>query len=309
MKTDPVESALAALDDIPLHTDEGRVQIAKALAARSNLLAAKAARIAGEAQWAALTDDLAAAFDRFLRRGAALDKGCRASIAIARALYSLDYDGASLFLRGMRHVQMEPVFGGSVDTATELRAVCAMGLAATTCPDKLRELVELLVDTEWQARAGAVRAITAVGSEAACLLLRLKALAGDKEPEVTGDCFTGLLSLEGAAAMPLVTSFAQGQDAALREVSMLALGATRRPDAIQWLIERFAQVADNETRQSILLALATSRTEEAIAFLLGVIRDGSSRSSEMAVSAMEVNRADPRIAGQVDEARRVRASR
>ncbi len=306
MKNDPVQSALAALDDVPLRTSEGLKQMAKALASKSNLAAAKAARIAGDAQWAELTEALVTAFERFLKRGSEIDKGCVALNAIARALYALDYDGVDLYLAGMRHVQMEPVWGGSSDTAVELRAVCAMGLASTSYPHKMREFVNLLVDPEWQARAGAVRAIAAVGSETASLLLRFKALTGDKEPDVLADCFTGLLAVEGAEAVPLVTSFAEGRNQEVREAAILALGASRRSDVIDWLKARFDAVADPETRQCILLSLATSRTESAIEFLLEVIREGSPRTSGMAVSAMEVNRADRRIQEQVEEALRLR---
>jgi HEAT repeat protein len=283
MKNDPVQSALAGLDDTPLHTPEGSKQIAKALASKSNLVAAKAARIAGDAQWTELTDELVAAFDRFLKRGSELDKGCVALNAFARALYNLDYDGGEFFLTGLRHVQMEPSWGGSSDTAIELRGVCAMALASTTYPNKLHELVNLLVDPEWQARAGAVRAIAAVGSDAAMLLLRFKALSGDKEPEVISDCFSGLLAVEGADALPLVQSYANGRNREVREAAILALGASRRADAVEWLVERFEGVAHLETRQCILLALATSRTDAAIEFLLGVIRHGSAQTSTIAV--------------------------
>src|SRR5580658_2107227 len=306
MKNDPVQSALAALDEVPLHTPEGLKQMSKALASKSNLVAAKAARISGDAQWAEVTVDLVAAFDRFLKRGSELDKGCAALIAIARALYALDYDGVELYLAGIRHVQMEPGWGGSSDTAVELRAVCAMGLASTTYPNKMRELVRLLVDTEWQARSGAVRAIAAVGSETASLLLRFKALTGDKEPDVLADCFSGLLAVEGSDAVPLVTSFADARNQEVREAAILALGASRRSDAIDWLKERFEAVAHPETRQCILLSLSTSRTEAAIEFLLGVIREGSAQTSGMAVSAMEVNRTDRRIQEEVEKALRAR---
>jgi HEAT repeat protein len=306
MKNDPVQSALAGLDEIPLHTPEGWKQIAKALSSKSNLVAAKAARIAGDAQWTELTDELAVAFDRFLKRGMELDKGCAALIAIARALYGLDYDGVELYLAGMRHIQMEPGWGGSTDSAVELRAVCAMGLASTTYPFKLRELVNLLVDREWQARAGAVRAIAAIGSDAATLLLRFKALLGDKEPEVLSDCFTGLLAIEGAEALSLIKSFADGRNQEVREAAILALGASRRSDAVEWLKERFEAIAHLETRQCILLSLATSRTEAAIEFLLGVIRDGNPQTSALAVSAMEINQADRRIKDEVEKALRAR---
>jgi HEAT repeat protein len=308
MKNDPVQSALAGLDDIPLHTPEGWKQIAKALSSKSNFVAAKAARIAGDAQWTELTDELVAAFDRFLKRGSEVDKGCVALTAIARALYNLDYDGVELYLAGMRHIQLEPGWGGSSDTAMELRAVCAMGLASTTYPFKLRELVNLLVDREWQARVGAVRAIAAVGSDTATLLLRFKALSGDKEPEVLSVCFTVLLAIEGDEALPLVKSFADGRNQEVCEAAILALGASRRADAVEWLKERFDAVAHLETRQCILLSLATSRTEAAIEFLLDVIRNSSPQTSAMAVSAMEINQADRRIIDEVEKALRARGS-
>jgi HEAT repeat protein len=306
MKNDPVETALAGLDNIPLRSPQGQQQMAKALASKSNLVAAKAARIAGDSQWTELTEELAAAFERFLKRGSERDKGCTALNAIARALYSLDYDGVELYRAGMRHVQMEPVWGGSIDTAVELRAICAMGLASTAYAHKLRDLVDLLVDSEWQARVGAVRAIAAVGSEAAMLLLRFKALSGDKESDVLAECFGGLLAVEGAEALPLVTSFADGRNQEVREAAILALGASRRTDAIDWLKERFDGVAHMETRQCILLSLATSRTDPAIEFLLSVIRDGSSQTSAMAVSAMEINRSDRRIHEEVEKALQAR---
>jgi HEAT repeat protein len=302
MKNDPIQAALAALDDVELRTPDGLKHFSKALAGKSNLVAAKAARIAGEAQWTELIDDLVKAFDRFLKRGMETDKGCRALTAIARALYALDYDGADLYLAGMRHVQQEPVWGGTSDTAVELRAICATGLVSTNYRYKLRELVGLLVDPEWQARAGAVRALATAGSEAAALLLRFKAHIGDKEPDVMADCFSGLLAVEGTDALPLVTSFADGRAKEVREAAILALGESRRSEAVEWLKEKFARSADGETQQAVLLALATSRTEPAVEFLLGVIRSGSEQASAMAVSAMGVNMGDRRIQEEVDKA-------
>jgi hypothetical protein len=313
MKVDPIEAALTQLDGVPLHAPDGQKQIAKALSGKYNLVAAKAARIVGEALWPELIPDLVAAFDRFIAPGpardksAAGDKGCAATIAIARALFNLDHDDADVYLKGMRHVQMEPVWGGSVDTAAELRAVCAMGLANTRYPGKLRALVDLLVDREWQARAGAVRALAVAGSEAALLLLRFKALSGDREPDVVADCFTGLLSAEGADAVPFVASFADSKDkdskdSAVKDAAILALGASRRADAIEWMMQRFHATADMETRKCLLLSLATSRTEAAVGFVLQLIREGSAQISDFAVSAMEINRGDEQIQARIDGA-------
>jgi hypothetical protein len=308
MRVDPIETALAALDEIEVRSTQGQKQVAKALAAKSNLIVAKAARLVGEAQLTNLTGELVAAFERFRKRGSELDKGCVAMSAIARALYGFDYAEADLYLNGIRHVQMEPVWGGSIDTAVELRALCAMGLAGTAYPQKLRALVELLVDKESQARAGAVRALAAVGSEAALLLLRFKALSGDREPDVLGDCFHALLAVEGSDALPLVTSFAVSRDAAIRDSALLALGASRRADAVDWLKIRFAETADRETRHSILLSLATSRTGSAIDFLLKIIREESVQTSAVAVSVMEMS-GDAHLRNEAGKALEARAAR
>jgi HEAT repeat protein len=301
MKNDPIQTALAQLDEIDPHTPEGRKQFAKALAGKSNLVAAKAARIAGEAQVSALAQDLVTAFHRFLARGAETDKGCAALTAMARALFALDYDEPELYLAGMTHFQREAAWGPPVDTAAELRAICAMGLANRRYRQKLQALVDLLVDPEWQARAGAVRAIATVGSEAASLLLRLKALSGDFETEVTADCFTGLIAMEGAEALPLVQKFAAAADPDIRDAALLALGASRRPEAVEWLKVRFGEVAAAQIRNSILLALATSRTESAVEFLLEVIRRESDQASAAAVAALEIHR-DDRLRIQIREA-------
>jgi len=306
MKDDPIQAALAALDDVPTHTPEGLKHFTKALSGKSNLVAAKAARIAGESQWTELSGELVKAFHRFLPRGTGIDKGCRALTSIARALFAFDYDDADLYRVGMKHRQMEPSYGGPVDTAVELRAVCAMGLVSTNYRYKLRELVDLLVDPEWQVRAGAVRAIATAGSESAALLLRLKAQIGDREPDVMADCFSGLLAVEGGEALPLLISFSMSEEEEIREAAILSLGESRRPDAVDWLRKRFDEVADGGSKKAILLALATSRTEPAIEFVLDVIRNGSGKASAMAVSAMEVNRGDRRVQEEVEKALRER---
>src|SRR6185437_7915296 len=127
--------------------------------------------------------------------GAAIDKACAAMIATARALIAVEHDAPELYLRGMRYIQMEGSYGPPVDAAAELREVCAMGLANSTWPHKLRDMIPLLGDGEWIVRAGVIRAIGVVGSEAASLLLRFKMITGDTEPEVMSECFAAILDL------------------------------------------------------------------------------------------------------------------
>jgi HEAT repeat protein len=307
MKNDPTESALARLDDIPLRTPEGKAAFTRAFAARSNLVVAKAARILGAAQWLELSGEMATAFDRMIEKGAAVDKACAATIAIARALVQLDYDSPDLFLRGMRHVQMEGSWGPAIDAAVELRAVCAMGLANSTYPHKLRALVSLLVDKEWQARVGAIRAIAAIGGESASLLLRFKMLTGDKEAEVMAECFTAVLALEGGEGVFLVAQFAAPSgDPEIRGAAILAMGASRRADAIEWLIREFPRTAAIPLRKCILLSLSTSRVEAAMAFLLDLIRTGTPSASALAVDALSIHSRDRDLSVRIEEAVRSR---
>lgn len=306
MKDDPIVSALARLDEIPLDATEGKAEFTKALAAKSNLVVAKAARLAGNAHWADLAPAMESAFDRMIAKGAAIDKACAAMIAIARALIAVEHDAPELYLRGMRYVQMEGSYGPPIDTAAELREVCAMGLANSTWPHKLRDMIPLLADGEWKVRAGGIRAIAVVGSEPASLLLRFKMITGDKEPEVMSECFAAILDLEGAEGVRLVAQAASSGNLELREAAILALGASRRPDAVDWLKEKFQSTIDREGRRAILLALSTSRVEEAIDFLLELMRSGTGSVPEQAEEALKIHARDEQLRARMDEAIRRR---
>jgi HEAT repeat protein len=234
------------------------------------------------------------------------DKGCIALHLISRALVQLDYDDADLYRRGMNHIQMEGTWGGSVDVAAEFRGVCAMGLANSRDPRKLQAMVELLADKEWPARAGAVKAIAVVGSEAASLLLRYKALTGDAEPDVLSDCLAGLLSVDGAEALPFVGRMAESRDRLVSEAALTALGASRRADAVELLKCRFAGVADGEWKKIIIRALAHARTEGAMDFLLETIRSASAPIAITAAAAVGPGNAVVEAIGSRDDAAAIR---
>jgi hypothetical protein len=103
--------------------------------------------------------------------------------AIARALVALDCQDAALYRAGIRLRQLEPVWGGSVDTAIDLRGTCAMGLVQTRYPRALAELVALLADPEPRARTGAAPAIVCAVPLGAEAVLRAKALMGNARPD------------------------------------------------------------------------------------------------------------------------------
>lgn len=248
------------------------------------------------------------AFDRMLAKGSSIDKGCAAMIAIARALVALEHDAPELYRRGMQYVQLEYSFGPiPTDAAAELREVCAMGLANSTWPHKLRDLIPLMKDPEWKVRAGAIRAIAVVGGLAASLLLRFKMITGDHDAEVMSDCFAAIIELEGAEGVRVVAQAASSGESELREAAILALGASRRPDAVDWLKEKFQNTADREGRRAVLLALATSRVEAAIDFLLELVREGADSAAAQAQEALRIHSRDEQLRARIEDAIRSRA--
>lgn len=288
MKNDPVEKALLFLEGADPATAEGRDRVIAGVHSKYNLVTAKAAQLVARHGAVSLAGDVEKALASRLERAAAEkdDKGCAAKLALARALVSLEYDAPEVFARGILHIQLEPIWGGKVDMAAEFRAVCAIGLVNGTYPEKLRALLPLLIDKEWQARSGAVRAIGVEGSEAAILLLRFKAMTGDESPEVIQECFSALLSAERAQAIPFIDSFCDAKQDEIAEAAMLALGASRRTDAVAALQNRFEQLRNPRLLKTLLLAVASSRSDDARRWLKIVARDDGPEATA-AQSALE----------------------
>src|SRR4051794_25089741 len=101
-------------------TDEQVAELRKRIGDRSNLVVAAAAAIAGENALVELAGDLEAGFDRFLVTPLKDDKLCRAKVAIVQALDRMEPRHTAVFLKAARHVQLEPVWGGTEDSAPPL---------------------------------------------------------------------------------------------------------------------------------------------------------------------------------------------
>ena len=302
MKIDPADQAIVKLSAARLDTPEGRKLFISALASRYNRVVAKAAKILDNLRVADLCLQMADALTRLMSKGEGSDKGCVAMLALARALVNLEYDDAELYLKGMKYVQKEASWGPPVDTAVDLRATCAMGLANSLYPSKYNPLIELLVDAEWGARSGAVRALAAMGTESAYILLRYKAHIGDENPEVVSTCLEGLLAGEGSSALLLVTTIATTADPATREAAVLALGASRRDDAVAWLITRCGEAVRENDRRPLYFALSSSRTKAALDFLLELLRTANSSTFALVKEALAIHGRDSQLNGRINEA-------
>jgi HEAT repeat protein len=289
------EEQIAALDQLRQQPPEARVEpLRKALDHRNNFVVAKAADLARESGLTDLTPDLLKAFDRFFENPEKSDPQCWAKNAISRTLAAFEVQNPEVFLSGMRHIQLEAVWGGRSDTAGTLRATCALALVQCrrlTNDELLAHLIDLFADTEKTVRAEMARAIEQVGSPSASLLLRLRATLAHDEPEVLGACYSGILRLEGISAIPWVGRFLiTGGDAAGE--AALAIAGTHSPQAFVVLEKALDTASDPWFRSVLLSAIALTRQDTAMEFLLELVKSESldaERAIEAVVRSMPSN--------------------
>ena len=295
------EKKVAAVEALrnAIPSDETTSQIRSALADSNNYLVSKAAAIAGDQGLVTLTESLLTAFNRFLKEAVKTDPQCWAKLAIAKALRQLGHSDADVFLKGISHIQKEPVWGGTTDTAAALRGTCALALVESTLPSQivLTHLVDLTADKEKLVRLEAVRAITSMGRDESELLLRLKLLSGDVETEVTGQCMLGLLELNSADAVSFVERYLATDDD-LRFEAIAALGSAPQPEAVEGLIRCWK--ATHET--AALRSLGLSKHTSAIDFLIEVIEMGPSSAASVAIEAVAGSRFRSEVAERLLQA-------
>jgi HEAT repeat protein len=229
------------------------------------------------------------------------DKLCRAKIAVVEALNRLEFDDERFYLRGVRYVQLEPVWGGTSDTAAPMRVGCAMGLVRVRHRGVLALLVDMLADKEKLVRVGAAQALSYSGSEAASLLLRLKARLGDRDPEVVSECFTGILDLTAEKGVSFVAEFLSHVDEAVQDGALLALGSSRRPEAFE-VLRSYAQTHRGDRLEAAHMALALLRLAAATDYLLELLADPSQTVALSALAALAVQRYDPQVCKRAAEA-------
>jgi len=257
----------------------------KTLGNRNNFLVSKAARIVADYELNALLPEILAAYGRFFEDAAKTDPKCWAKDALAKAMVKLEFQESAPYVRGMRHHQLEPTWGGSSDTAGALRGTCTHALVA--CPglgnaELLDLLLEPLVDTDKAVRMEAARALGYVGGASAGLLLKLRVLLRQEEPEVMGAAFSGLLGMDGVKAIPLVAGFLDDPEEIAAEAAF-SLAATHAPEALAALVARRRKGADGWFGAALDNAIALTRLPEAVDFLLHSIK----RDERQSATALE----------------------
>jgi HEAT repeat protein len=281
----------------------------KALQDKSNLVVAEAAKLIGEFQRSSLMPDLLAAFTRLFNDPVKSDPKCWGKTAIVKSLIVLDYGESVPFLRAAGHVQMEPTYGGQEDSAVHLRANGILALVQCTDLRRgeiLRHVVDALADTSDTVRIEAVRTLEQMNGEESALLIRLKALSGDKRSSVVGQVFDSLLALERERAVAFVAAFLKSPDPETRDEAALSLGASRLQAAVQRLMDAWKESRSRDSSTVILRALSSSRDETALSFLLGLVREGLSRDAAAALEALELHADSTEIQARTEQAKRER---
>jgi HEAT repeat protein len=302
MAKDKVEKQIDALKELRKEgaTEAAAAALKKALADKVNLVVAKAGQFAGELQLTELLPDLKVAFARLFEEGR--DPQCWGKNALVKSLKDLGLAESALFLRGLRHVQLEATWGGREDTAVTLRGASALALVqCTDIPrdETLRYLIDAMVDRAPGVRAEAAQAIEHIGGRDAILLLRLKARFGDKEPRVVGQALESVLALEGVDAVPFVAEFLNSRDEDVGQEAAFALGVSRFPEALAALKRGWKKHAGTLLGSAILRGLSASRQTEALEFLLEIIKQDRVSQAEDAVHAMALHKDSPELVERV----------
>jgi HEAT repeats len=272
---------------------------------RTNIVVAKAASISAELNLTQVIPDLLRAFDRYFTNPIATDPQCWGKTAVIQALKDLGYDRCAPFVRGLTHIQMEPVWGTMADTAITLRSSCVLSLVQCvdiTRRDALQYIVDALTDKEHPVRTEAARVLAQMGGDECALLLRLKARSGDSEPSIIGQVLESLISLEGERSLSFIGQFLRSAQFEIREEAALALGASRLPEAIALLKRAWEGELNIEVRRSCLRAISVSRNSEALAFLISLVTEGREADCADALQALAIHESTSEIYSRVEQA-------
>lgn len=301
-------AALCAIRDAE-PSESHKSELKRYLGDRSNLVVASAATLAGERAFLELLGDMEVAFDRFLVDPVKNDKLCRAKIAIVQALDKIEHLKRDVFEKAARHIQLEPAWGKEDDTAAPLCAAALFALARIGGSDYHCLLVDALTDPEKDVRLAAAQALAYVGTEAAGLVLRLKARLGDADPDVLSECLSGLLTIGPEANLDFVCEFLGPADPPRCEAAALALGKTKLPRALEALKSCWQRSYEKTLRNQILLAISMMRLPAAIDFLLELVESDSESSALSAMTALKFHRYDTRLCERLAQTVKRTASR
>ena len=296
---------LEAMHDV-VPDQAGIERLRRALDGHNNYLVATAAKIVEDQNLTVLFAEVRAAYERFFIDPVTADPQCWAKNALVKTLVKLGCRETAVYLRGLRHHQNEPVWGGQADTAGELRGNCVQALLMCQelgSAELLSILLEPLLDVDKSVRMEAARAIGQVGGISAALLLKLRILIRKEDPEILGACFSALLSMghsDRLGSIALVAEFLHDGEEAAAEAAF-SLAETHEPAALAALIARRREGADAWFESVLDHAIVLTRLQGGMDFLLSMIeQDG--RNAVSAIEAISRLQNSPKVRARVANA-------
>ncbi len=305
MSKQAFEKKLEALADL------GPSELRKALTDKNNYYAGKAAKRAADLNATNLIDDLLEAFDRFLEGGAEADPKCWAKAPIIEALFELGHREPAVYLKAFRCIQLENVWGGKEDSATQVRSLASLALIESNLDpiQLLRTLLHGLTDNSKQVRIETIRALTNLGRWEADLLIRQKALNCDGEPEVIGTAFSAILELDQSGAVAFVIDFLGSDDEVTQLEAAAALAQSRHQEAFLAVMKLWPRNLTRDMRRTITISLGASPLDEAKDALLKILKEDDDEPATWAITALASSRHREDLRQQITEIIDCRSSR
>ena len=303
------ETKLTAIDAALAESAEaGRHALEAALKLKSSLIVAHAAECATAHRMTELLPIVEAAATHFFELPAKGDPGCLAKAALVEACDTLESRNRELFLKGVACRQPEPVWGGSRDTAGNVRGRSLRALFRLRHPDGAVLAAQLLADEDPLTRMHAARALADAAPLAAVPLLRYKVLIGDAETGVTEEAMSSLLAVDGEESVPFLTGLLRSPDEQIGDLAAITLMESKSGQAVDALIKWAEDVSDRRVHVAFV-SLAGLRFPTGIDYLLNQIRTASEPRSSLALRALSPYDTDPSIAARLSEAATERKSR
>lgn len=299
-RVEKLVESLSIVDSDP-NASEAQARLREALTHQHWMPVEQAARLVAQYSMAGFTQELLAVWSRFIDPGAKLDPGCRAKESALVALDSLEWFDPDPFLTAIRYVQLEPGYGGSVDSAGGVRQRALFALLRQHHSQALLYAGEMLADPLVEVRVGTAEALSQYGGPNGAGLL-VQRLRGGDDARVLLACASALLELEGPFARELLEQWLHQPDTERREIAALSLGQCRSGEAGEVLIKWFDEMSWDRDFELGARALAMHRSERARRCLLQHIATGSAVRAQFAIKALALHRYDDKLVERVRDA-------
>jgi len=291
------EEELAALSGVAANprSEDARALLRAGLASKRSLVVARAARLIKEHLVDGFEDELKAAFARHLLDPVKNDPTCAAKLATIEALDYCESSDAAPFLRAVVHEQWE----GGNDTAAPLRARAILALARIGHDELDFAAAQLLTDKTASVRQAALDALAHRGDRANAALALFKLRAGDEDPMVSLAAMTALVALAPARGIDELQRLVDGEAEEPREMAAVALGQSRRDEAVTVLVDALERCTRAEERAPLFRGLGLHRSDRALDALLQVIANSREADARAAIDALGARRFEPGIVERV----------